>query len=71
MEGQFRDDDSPQTARLREILSDIVMQWECLLGNQYETTQETHLPDFPRKWLEQWSAQVQQIQHMNAMPEQP
>lgn len=36
LEGQFRDDQSSTAQFLREILTDINLQWECLIGQHHE-----------------------------------
>jgi|GEM_PF-701159 len=64
LEGTDKTDQTPATQALREILSDILMQWECLQAHHHETTQnQPEQPlEFPSQWLTTWLQQIQSIQ---------
>jgi hypothetical protein len=59
-EGTLQADYSPKAKVLREILSDIVLQWEILLGNSRETDHATEerSPEFPLDWIHNWLSQL-------------
>lgn len=70
IEGEYRDDLSPQANQLRSLLSDITSQWESLLGNLHEQPDKhfNHAPEFPPEWICQWLEQIQAIE-VKPMPE--
>jgi len=72
LEGEHRNSNSASTNQLREILADIVAQWESLLGNQHDMngSLSSHSPEFPPEWVQQWLAQIQQLE-VTSMTESP
>jgi hypothetical protein len=64
IEGEYRTDDSPQASQLRETLTDITTQWECLLGNWHDASSRTsaEFPEFPTEWVNHWLTQIQQLE---------
>ncbi|MDJ0899622.1 MAG: hypothetical protein QNJ55_12500 [Xenococcus sp. MO_188.B8] len=59
LEGEFRDDQSSTAQLLREILIDINLQWECLIGQHHENQLTLETAQFPSQWLTEWLAQIQ------------
>ncbi|WP_448570210.1 hypothetical protein [Trichothermofontia sp.] len=63
LEGAHKTDQTPATQALREILSDILLQWECLQAHHHETSRTYSPPlEFPSQWLTAWLQQIQSIQ---------
>jgi len=64
LEGAYRSDRSPQAHQLRATLADITAQWECLLGNWYETNESLfdQTPEFSPEWVQHWLEQIQQLE---------
>lgn len=63
IEGTLQADNSPEAKVLREILSDIVLQWEILLGSSHEAdhVSEGRSPEFPLDWIQNWLSQLQSV----------
>jgi hypothetical protein len=61
LEGQFRDDRSSTAQVLRELLTDISLQWECLIGQQHEKQLPLETVEFPSQWLTEWLIQIQSV----------
>lgn len=60
LEGEFRDDQSSTAQLLRELITDINLQWECLIGQHYEKQlAPLETVQFPSQWLTEWLAQIQ------------
>ena len=59
LEGEFRDDQSSTAQLLRELLSDINLQWECLVGQHHEKQLPPETVQFPSQWLTEWLTQIQ------------
>ncbi len=61
IEGAYKTDRTPVAQILREILSDILLQWECLQAYHHETVQAGHglAVEFPDAWLTPWLNQIQ------------
>ena len=67
LEGAYKTDQTPAVRVLREILSDILLQWECLQAHHHDTAQpgQELAVEFPNAWLTTW---LQQIQSTPANP---
>lgn len=64
IEGEYRQDFSPEVNQLRSLLSDITAQWEILLGNLHEQPEKplNRAPEFSPEWIDQWLEQIQAIE---------
>ncbi|KAM3091165.1 hypothetical protein ACKFKG_26935 [Phormidesmis sp. 146-35] len=63
LEGQLRSDRSPNARHLKEILSDIVAQWESRSPDSPE--------EFPTEWIDHWLTQLQSIPMTHIPNNQP
>jgi hypothetical protein len=63
IEGKLQADNSLEAEILREILSDLVLQWEILLGNSHEIAHadEERSPEFPLDWIQNWLSQLKSV----------
>ncbi len=61
LEGVYKSDQTPVAQNLREILSDILLQWDCLHAHQHEIHPDGHklMVEFPAPWLTAWLNQIQ------------
>ncbi len=64
IEGEYRQDFSPEASQLRSLLSDITTQWESLVGNLHEQPEKPFngAPEFPPEWIDQWLKQMEAIE---------
>jgi hypothetical protein len=62
LEGEYRNEQAIDFIQLREILSDITTQWECLLGNLHDQQNSLSI-ELPREWVENWLKQITAIVH--------
>jgi len=60
LEGEYRNERAIAFLQLRDILSDITAQWECLLGNLHHE-QAPQPPEFPPEWVHHWLQQINSI----------
>jgi hypothetical protein len=58
LEGQLRGDRSSIAEFLRELLTDISLQWECLIGQQHEKHLPLETVEFPSQWLTEWLMEI-------------
>lgn len=58
MEGERKDDDTLEAEFLRDILADVMAQWECLLADVYYQKGKTATAEFPQEWIADWKSQV-------------
>ena len=63
LEGQYGSDRSPQAFHLRQILSDIVAQWESRSPESLE--------GFPAEWIHHWLTQLQSTPMTHTLKNQP
>ncbi|MEM9272153.1 MAG: toll/interleukin-1 receptor domain-containing protein [Cyanobacteria bacterium P01_F01_bin.143] len=59
LEGEFRNDQSSTAQFLRELFTDINLQWECLIGQHHEKQLPSETVQFPSQWLTEWLTQIQ------------
>lgn len=58
MEGERKDEDRPEADFLRNILADVMAQWECLLADVYHQEGKTATAEFPQEWIADWKSQL-------------
>lgn len=60
LEGAYKIDQTLAAQVLREILSDILLQWECLQAHHHDTAQagQALAVEFPNAWLTTWLKQI-------------
>jgi hypothetical protein len=61
LEGEYRHEQTIAFSQLREILSDILLQWECLLGNLHQNSVEPQFIELPEEWVKDWLQQIKAI----------
>ncbi|MEG3893791.1 hypothetical protein QT973_25710 [Microcoleus sp. Z1_A1] len=63
MEGGGKDDETTEADFLRDILSDVTAQWECLISNIHEESgvEAVASAKFPEEWIVEWLSRVKQF----------